>query len=83
MNSEAPGKSRHSGLIVWIVVLLPVLYILSAGPVWRWFSRVTPSYPENRFRLIVEELYAPVFWLHHETPLRGPLSEYRDLRVRD
>jgi hypothetical protein len=84
MHEEvAPGKSHHGGLIVWIILLLPVLYVLSAGPVWRWFSRVPPSDPENRFRVIVEQLYAPVFWLHHKTVLRGPIGEYRDLWVRD
>jgi hypothetical protein len=77
MNSKLLGKSRHGGLIVWILLMLPVLYVLSIGPAAWWVNRSPRSYGVS---LAVEWFYAPLSWLITErTPLMKPLQMYIDL----
>jgi hypothetical protein len=54
---------------------LPVLYVLSVGPVARLCQMVSPGQPP----VWVFVLYAPLIWLHDNTPLRAPLEWYVEL----
>lgn len=72
MNQENEEQSGHGGL-VWIalIVLLPVLYVLSIGPVaasFKMMGNPPPSY--------LMQFYVPVIWLHEHTPLKKPLEAY-------
>jgi len=52
-------------------MLLPVLYVLSIGPVaatFKMMGKPPPSY--------LMQFYHPVRWLHEHTPLKKPLEVY-------
>ena len=52
------------------LVALPVLYVLSIGPVVAIASK-TKTWPG-----LSQQFYAPVIWLHDHTLLRRPLEIY-------
>jgi hypothetical protein len=68
--SETDEKGSHSavGIVIAVLVLLPVLYVLSFGPVVTFLPH-QPSW-------VVEDIYAPVLWLHDNTILEKPLEDY-------
>ena len=72
MSTESE-KGSHAMAWVVTLMLVPVLYVLSIGPVGYLADRLkTP-------RSIVERIllfYAPVKWLRDHTYLEGPLEEY-------
>ena len=70
MKSEEQ-RSWAGTAALW-VLLLPIVYVLSVGPVFAI---------AERFRLRAEPLllvYAPVTWLHRNTPLKRPIEMYVD-----
>ncbi len=73
MHEEDPGKSRHGGLIVW-VLLVPVLYALSTGPAVMWEKRYHRGGYNSR---ALELIYGPIIFLvEAHTPVSKPLKEY-------
>ena len=71
MIEEMESKS-HSGSFIWVgaAVLIPLLYVLSIGPVLRMFTN-SPSPPTGTLR----SLYYPVVLLHDHTPLKRPIAQ--------
>ena len=70
MNEE-PEKKGNAGAIAAVLVLLPVLYVLSIGPVIRFYLGGTMP---PRF---VVSFYYPLEWTHKNVRwTRGPLDAY-------
>ncbi len=71
--SEDKQRSNHT--TAWIVTLiaLPVLYVLSWGPVLglNYNDRI----PDAAWPWLVK-FYQPVIWLNHNGPLQKPLEAY-------
>ncbi len=78
-----PGEGRRgkgSGAAVWAVLaplLLLALYVLSAIPV-----ALGGGFRLGAAPAWVDRLYAPLAWLHDNTPLRQPLEGYAWFLVR-
>ncbi|MBL8922433.1 MAG: hypothetical protein JNJ54_26510 [Myxococcaceae bacterium] len=53
-----------------VLVLLPLVYLLSIGPVAKTIDALGLS------RGPAKQFYAPLIWLHDHTPLRRPLELY-------
>lgn len=72
MTEENETKSHSHGfsLAVSLLVALPLLYILSIGPVALLLEK-SPS--GGRY---LQEFYLPVIWLHNHTILQKPLEMY-------
>ena len=72
---SAESKRTGSGAVVALVlaVLLPALYVLSIGPVVALVEKTGVGGEEARV------FYAPVIWLHDNTPLEKPLEAYAEL----
>jgi hypothetical protein len=73
MTKEQEPGSRGPSTFVWVlglVVLLPVLYVLSVGPV----SGLVAKSGMNPDPFIV--FYLPVIWLHDNTALKEPLEKW-------
>ena len=68
-------KEPNSHTTAWItaLVLVPVLYVLSIGPVdylyWKGRISIGAWQPCRKF-------YTPFFWLRNDTPLQKPLKAY-------
>jgi hypothetical protein len=58
------------GSIAGLLLFVPVLYVLSIGPVARMAEE--GYLPRDSVR----PLYSPVIWLHDHTPLQKPLEWY-------
>jgi hypothetical protein len=71
MADESQNGGHWWGVVV-ALLLLPVLYVLSMGPVARFAT--TPG-----SRHAAQAFYAPLVWLHDSTPLKGPLEWYVEL----
>lgn len=56
-------------------LLLPLIYVLSIGPVAMLCTRY------NWDSDLPEKIYAPVFWLHEHTALKKPLEYYVELWI--
>lgn len=75
--SRAETPSRTSGITsalaatFAVLVALPLLYVLSVGPVAMCVERFAPN-----MRRPVQAFYLPLRWLHDATPLREPLNWY-------
>ena len=73
MNDE---KTRSTGAWgVGAVVILPLVYVLSVGPVAAFVEHYHVSY----LRSSLAKFYAPVEWLYDHTPLKGPFDSYLSL----
>ena len=73
------GRSGGGGrliVVLLIIFLLPVLYVLSIGPVAR-LEQETGFPSVDTLRII----YAPVVWLYHHTFLDDPIDWYVALWV--
>jgi hypothetical protein len=68
-------RSAFLAAVTSLVVSLPVLYVLSVGPVARLCQTVSPNFTPNW----VHVFYSPLIWLHANTPLRAPLEWYVEL----
>ena len=58
-----------------ILFAVPLLYILSVGPV----AAMSIKFPGLARSSAIGEFYYPVIWLHDKTPMRRPLEMYLDL----
>jgi len=70
------SPSRGSGvvpLVLAILILVPIFYVLSVGPVVAIIEKT------GRGREAAVIFYAPVIWLHDNTPLEKPLERYAEL----
>ena len=78
-SQQDPNKSSRSqlGCLVLFIIALPVLYLLSSGPVFRLF--IVMEWDIEIFRSI----YTPVTWLHENTFLKEPIEWYARLFTRD
>jgi hypothetical protein len=68
-----PKKSGTGAVIAAALVLLPMFYVLSIGPV---------AFIADKLKVevsAVRPFYAPVIWLHDHTFLRRPLEWYLEL----
>lgn len=70
MADESDDRKR-AALWPWMLGLLlaPVFYVLSTGPVVAYGI-------DTIGRDNLRTFYAPVVWLHEHTPLAGPLEKY-------
>ena len=75
INDEC-SETSHSRTLLWVVVFVPVLYVLSVGPA-AWVGQKMGG-PVNDF---LGTAYAPVIWLHDETSLKKSLEAYLELWV--
>jgi hypothetical protein len=72
---------KRPGVAFWaavVVVAVPVLYLLSAGPAHWMFAR---GWPPQWAYDAAEIVYAPIRWIfdYAPTPLRDALRWYLDL----
>lgn len=72
-NDTAPERSHVTTWVVGLLILLPVLYVLSIGPVAALSTR-TGLNPDS-----LRNFYGPVIWLHDNTPLKVPLEKWVEL----
>ncbi len=70
---ETSARSPGSGGAAGLLVALPLLYVLSIGPVAMFSMKTGWSMRGG------EVLYAPVIWLHDHTILKRPLEAYVEL----
>jgi hypothetical protein len=66
------------GLAVVGVLAAVIVYVLSVGPAARLCRHAESSWcaSGSAAQRSLETFYAPVVWLHEDTPLRAPLSWY-------
>jgi hypothetical protein len=70
MSDESQKPGRGAWLVVLGGVLLPLLYTLSVGPAAYMQRRTGGGGGWERI------FYAPLIWLHDNTPLEKPLEWY-------
>jgi hypothetical protein len=77
MNQENEKSSGH-GRTTWLTLvgLVPLVYVLSVGPVLKVLEGTGRYAASQRF---IETFYYPVILLHEYTPLRRPLEKYLEL----
>ncbi len=69
-RNERPQRATLGVVLAIFVLLSPILYVLSMGPV------VAISEQTGTGREAMEIVYYPVIWLHDNTPLEKPLEWY-------
>jgi hypothetical protein len=72
--TDEPQKTRRAlWPIVCALIALPLLYVFSVGPVSYFAARSggTASWLDA-----AKTVYAPLIWLHDNTPLKKPLEWY-------
>jgi hypothetical protein len=72
---QATEAKTSSGWLITFLVSLPLLYVLSIGPVAAVVSRTQNSQSLD----VLRNIYAPVIWLHEHTILKKPLEAYVEL----
>jgi len=72
-GAEIKSHSRTLSLAVAFLIALPLLYILSIGPVALISQKMLGGTQKIR------EFYLPVIWLHEHTILEKPLDMYIEL----
>jgi hypothetical protein len=76
-DNSKPG--RRSRILAWtaaLVIILPILYVLSAGPAVFVAVKSEGRYLSYGF---IDTFYAPVEWLDTKTVLHAPLEWYLSL----
>ena len=74
-TDQSADSKGSSGWLIIFVVAVPLLYVLSIGPVAAVASRKQNSQSLDLLR----KVYAPVIWLHDHTILKEPLEAYVEL----
>ena len=69
MDENEKKRSKAEGWLMAVGVLL-VVYVLSIGPAARWARKY------SGFREAARPVYAPIKWLHDQTPLGKPIEYY-------
>lgn len=75
MNDEPPAKSSHTAAWSAVIVALPLMYVLSIGPV-AYLAHKLGMY--SAASGLAQAFYAPVIWLHDHTVCKAPLESYLD-----
>lgn len=75
-SSSERSKRGAAPLALVGLFLLPVLYVLSLGPAVWLYNAQQGQGPAAE---VLETIYAPLGWLHENTPFQGPLEWYVDL----
>ncbi len=70
MSDEPQAQRRYWSWWLLAIILAPVLYALSAGPV----SYLTIN--NTRGREVARLVYKPLAWVHDYTPLKGSIERY-------
>jgi hypothetical protein len=72
MSDETQQRRGYGFWVVFALVLAPLLYTLSVGlgPAAYLVGRA------GKGEGTVQVIYAPLIWLHENTPLRKPLDWY-------
>ena len=70
MSDETRSRRSYWLWIALALMLAPVLYVLSVGPAAYLVARA------GKGERTVQVIYAPLIWLHENTPLRKPLEWY-------
>ena len=73
MSPESKRTGSGAAVALLIAILLPILYVLSIGPVVALVEKTGVGDEAARV------FYAPVIWLHDNTPLEKPLEAYAEL----
>ena len=71
----SPDSKGSSGWLVLFLIVAPLLYVLSIGPVAALVSRANNGLNAASLR----KIYAPVIWLHDHTIMKKPLEAYVQL----
>jgi len=66
MNEDSPRRASESTTI-FVLLLLPVIYMLSIGPV---IFAVERLHAKSAMQKPVMTFYAPMSWLHEHTALK-------------
>lgn len=72
MNEDSPRRGSESTAF-FVLLLLPVLYMLSIGPV---IFAVEKLHAKSAIQKPVMTFYAPMGWLHDHTALKQPIESY-------
>jgi hypothetical protein len=76
MSEQSEERSGAAGFRwLWLVLLVPLLYVLSFGPV----APVVVQKGSSQSKIALLRVYYPVIWLHENTPLKRPLEKYVEL----
>ncbi len=76
MNEEK-DKNNTIAITTFIIGVLPIIYILSIGPVAFFYQKYNIS--GTTYWKYIISFYTPVTWLHDNTPLKKPLENYVEL----
>ncbi len=77
MNEEK-DKNNTIAITTFIIGVVPIIYILSIGPVWFFYEKYNLSHAYEKY---FATFYAPVEWLYQNTPLKKPLEYYGKLFI--
>ena len=77
---EPPKAGSGLGMIAVAAVVLPLLYVLSIGPVALALNK-THAFGGLISEKPLETFYAPVVWLATNTPLERPMDAYMQFWV--
>jgi hypothetical protein len=69
-------RRRGFGWAMGLAALLPAAYVLSTGPVCMVADKIGVG---DGVKDAIRAIYAPLIWLHANTPVREPLQWYLDL----
>lgn len=65
-SDATTAPKRGWSLVIILVVVLPVLYVLSSGPVLK-LVMVTHTFDTTWVQHFLKTFYAPLDWLYHES----------------
>jgi len=74
MSTPTDRPKHGPAWIIAVALLMPILYVLSMGPVVALVEKTG-----GRGREASRTFYAPVIWLHDNTFLKKPLEYYGEL----
>lgn len=76
MNDET-DRHKKPGTAGWaaILVVVPMIYVLSIGPVG-YLAQQFSLPPSMKGPFLA--FYGPVIWLHDHTSLKGPIERYSE-----
>ena len=78
MNEDSPRRGSDSTAI-FVLLLLPVIYMLSIGPV---IFAVEKLHAKSAMQKPVMTFYAPMSWLYEHTALKKPIERYVEWWVK-
>lgn len=73
MSDTPRTPDKNAAGILAIVVVLPIIYLLSVGPV---VYALEKFHVPKSYATYVQTLYAPILWLHDHTSLKKLVENY-------